>query len=378
MATTSFEFITLKAFREALVRDYSEMQTCAQAQAWKSVHVLAGSIIESLLVDHVLSAALTAKSKKDPLRMDLAELVALCVTEKVVTERTADLCSVIRSYRNLIHPGRTIRLAEPQPSMKSAQIALALVDLIVEDIAKSRQSKLGLTAEQVVSKVTRDKSSLAILQHLLKDVTAEEVERLVVELLPQAHAAALNQSDDPFGDDERAKRLENAYRKTLESAPREVRERAASEFVRVLREEDGETVSRYTRTFFRPEDLAFVHPTQVAMIRQHLLSCVPPSHDADSLRFVDGIAPHLVPDDVPAWLDPFVRTGLSAKADQRTKAVVRAHLFEAMGRTTADVDKSVDARLETWIGHLQRSSAADKAAIVSDLKSEIEAMRIPF
>ncbi|MEX0804238.1 MAG: hypothetical protein WD688_13115 [Candidatus Binatia bacterium] len=142
MSSTVFDFITAREFREALERDYAQMRACFTAQAWKSVQVLAGSIVESLLVDYLSSTTNVGRPQKDPLRLDLAEAIALCRTEKAVSERTADLCSVIRSYRNLIHPGRAIRLAEPQASAKSAQIAVSVVDLIVDDIAHARRRAL--------------------------------------------------------------------------------------------------------------------------------------------------------------------------------------------------------------------------------------------
>jgi len=129
MSSTAFDFITVREFRESLERDYAEMRACFAAQAWKSVQVVAGSIIESLLVDYLSSTTAVGRPQKDPLRLDLAEAITLCRTEKAISDRTADLCSVIRSYRNLIHPGRAIRLAEPQPSEKSAQIAVSVVDL---------------------------------------------------------------------------------------------------------------------------------------------------------------------------------------------------------------------------------------------------------
>ena len=41
-----FEFTTEKDFRDSLTADYSEMRRCYDGENWKSVHVLAGSIVE--------------------------------------------------------------------------------------------------------------------------------------------------------------------------------------------------------------------------------------------------------------------------------------------------------------------------------------------
>jgi hypothetical protein len=133
-----FDFITGAQFRESLENDYGEMVRCFDSKSWKSVQVLAGSIVEALLIDYLLATNDPPRGGKDPLRMDLAEAVNICKAEGVLSERTADLSSVVRSYRNLIHPGRTVRLNEAQPSENSAKIALALVDLLVEEVANTR------------------------------------------------------------------------------------------------------------------------------------------------------------------------------------------------------------------------------------------------
>lgn len=78
--------------------------------------------------------------------MDLMEAIEICRQEKALTDRTADLCSVIRSYRNLIHPGRLIRPGEPAPDKDSATIAVTLVRIIAEELAATREKAVGLTA----------------------------------------------------------------------------------------------------------------------------------------------------------------------------------------------------------------------------------------
>jgi len=40
-----FDYITIDEFRKSLESDYQEMTSCFTAEAWKAVHVLAGSIL---------------------------------------------------------------------------------------------------------------------------------------------------------------------------------------------------------------------------------------------------------------------------------------------------------------------------------------------
>lgn len=376
MANVAFDFIAAHEFRESLERDYVEMQACFAAEAWKSVQVLAGSIVEALLVDYLASITQPGRPQKDPLRLDLAEAIALCRTEKAISERTADLCSVIRSYRNLIHPGRAIRLTEQQASAKSAQIAVSLVDLIVDDIAHARRASVGLTAEQVLSKIRKDENSLGILQHLVKEASERQQERLLLELIPEAYFS-LHPASEPW-DEAELERLEGAYRIVFNGASDEIRRKAVAEFVRVLREEDGNRVNVYTSSFFKASDLKYVAGNHAKMVHQHLLALVPSTHTARTLRILDGIAEHLEPSEIQEWLDPFVRTLLSAQVSESVKATVRNHLLTATMSTSTGSDGMLDHRLNDWIRHLEKNSSAEQVQIIRSLKEEIESMRPPF
>lgn len=378
MSNTVFDFITSRLFRESLERDYAEMRAVFTARAWKSVQVVAGSIVESLLIDYLASTTHTGRPKKDPLRLDLAEAITQCRAEKAVTDRTADLCSVIRSYRNLIHPGRAIRLAEERPTEKSAQIAVAVVGLIVDDIARARQTTVGLTAEQVVSKITKDENSLTILQHLVKEVSELEQERLLVELIPEAYFAAPEPSED---NDWRVSpllgRLKSAYRVVFDFVSEDIRRKAVAAFVRVLREEDGNKVTAYTNSFFKPADLSYVNEKQVAMVRQHLLGRIPSTLDEKTLDLVDGLAEHLDPSDIHVWVDAFVRTLNSVRISPSIKGAVRSHFLAATIVTSPATGVAIDRRLNDWVSHLEKNSSAVQAATIRSLKEEIESMRSP-
>src|SRR5688572_58721 len=123
-----FDYITDPQFRASLESDYKELDSSLAAENWKSAHVLAGSIVEALLIDHIIAEGLA--KKEAALKLDLAGAIAKCVDAKVLSQRTADLSSVIRSYRNLIHPGRSIRLNELVDA-DSARIALSLVGIVI-------------------------------------------------------------------------------------------------------------------------------------------------------------------------------------------------------------------------------------------------------
>jgi len=51
-------------------------------------------------------------SREQALKMDFGEALNVCKEKKVILSKTAALSSVVKGYRNLIHPGRLIRLNE--------------------------------------------------------------------------------------------------------------------------------------------------------------------------------------------------------------------------------------------------------------------------
>lgn len=164
----------------------------------------------------------------------------------------------------------------------------------------------------------------------------------------------------------------------MESVTPDVRKRVASEFVRVLREEDGDRVVKYGTAFFRPADLEFVPPPNQAMVREHLLGRVPTLHILNSLKLIEGIGEYLQPTDVLKWLDPFMSTLVSPTIKDSAKHRARVHLLEAAALTSDEVNAAVDRRLDDWIRHYEKGDAPEKCEFVRELKKELIAQRIPF
>jgi hypothetical protein len=159
MAT--FDFIKGDDFRASLQKDYNELDKCMEAGAWKSVHVLAGSIIETILIDYLVASDYQKRKTIDPLKMDLHQAISACREEGVLSQRTSDLSSVVRSYRNLIHPGRIVRLGETVDE-SGAKIAQSLVEIIIGEITARIKKVYGYTAEQIIGKLERDSSAISI------------------------------------------------------------------------------------------------------------------------------------------------------------------------------------------------------------------------
>jgi len=353
-----FDFIAGAEFRASLEADDREMEVCFDNGAWKSVHVLAGSIVEALLVDYLAATSDPRRGGKDPLKLALADAISICKTEKVITERTADLSTVVRSYRNLIHPGRTVRTGEEQPSANSARIAVALVSLIVDDIAKVRRSRFGLTADQLLSKLERDSNALAILKHLLKDVTAENHERLLISLIPDRYFQLYAQEQAAFSDwepDENAYKnrvhLRAAYKIILAASTPEVKERVAQRFVAVLREDDGDRVLEYGDAFFEAHTLELIPENHRPLVIEHLISRMAAAAPltAELIEMLEGVECFITEENTISWLDPIIKTIVSTvPLRKKGKEAARDYLIRSANTVDATCATIVISRLKVW------------------------------
>ncbi len=248
----NFDFISDEQLRASLEADYAEVLSCSQVKAWKAVYVLVGSMIETVLLDYLLTTDFLSRTKSDPLQMDLGQLIAACEKEGVLTSKTVQLSSAIKSYRNLIHPGRAVRLGEVVDE-NGGTVARALLQIVVNEVAARKKGKYGYTAEQIVGKLERDASAMAILPHLLKEVAEVERQRLLLRVIPNRYFELYGAyQEDPFEDPltaEKRERLSECFRSALSMASEDTKKRVARNFVAVLKEEHEHEVLTYETAF---------------------------------------------------------------------------------------------------------------------------------
>lgn len=138
--TRDFSFVGDKQLRRVIERDYSEIQRAYIAKCWKSVIILCGGAIETILADILLQnpsqavAASKAPNRPDITRWDLADLINVAVELKLVSPGIEKLSHSVREYRNLVHPGNEIRnnLAF---GMEEARIALEVLHILHRDLS---------------------------------------------------------------------------------------------------------------------------------------------------------------------------------------------------------------------------------------------------
>jgi hypothetical protein len=122
-ATSELLFVE-SGYRDVLRLDISAVDRALSQGEWKAATVLAGSVVEALLlwaikkkpssdVQTAISALTTARTitkvPSDPDRWNLAEYLEVALQLKLIGDATAQQVRLAKDFRNLIHPGRSIR-----------------------------------------------------------------------------------------------------------------------------------------------------------------------------------------------------------------------------------------------------------------------------
>jgi hypothetical protein len=355
-----FDFIRDQELRAGLEADYEELEACARAKAWKAVHVLAGSIVEAILVDYLVGTR--RQTKPDPLAMSLAELISASRSAGVVSQKAAELSSAVKSYRNLIHPGRGRRLGE-HADEDGALVARALVSMVVKEVGAKQQTERGPTAEQIATKFESDPTALPITPHLLREASQEELARLLVNVLPERYFAAMHEPY-PTGDIRESQR--KLFRAAFDVASDDVKRNVMKRYVTVLKEEPGERVRVYEEEFFRATDVDYVPEDERELIVAHLLARLRSDANPSLLAAAEGIGKYLREEDVPRFVDPLIHTVVRGDPPALASSARELLAGEALF-TPEDLNPLIVNRLKVWADAWKQRGGTDVVELVTDI-----------
>jgi hypothetical protein len=133
-----FAFLRNTTLRTVAETDHHEAQVCAEVGAWKSCVIMCGGVVECLLLDlmerrQVASGKLANGANvlvdTPARRKTLVELVTNAETLGVLHTRDLHLTTALRFSRDLIHPGRTLRLRQ-SVDREDATLALSTVEKV--------------------------------------------------------------------------------------------------------------------------------------------------------------------------------------------------------------------------------------------------------
>ncbi len=123
--------------RQLLEHDLAELQRVLSAEAWKAAGILAGSCLETILLDLWKRQEDAAKDRFGaawPDRVSAYDLAAAAAEAGLLSQDQKDLASTMRRWRNLVHPAAALR--GPQPGRQLAEALVALLKLLLVEIQR--------------------------------------------------------------------------------------------------------------------------------------------------------------------------------------------------------------------------------------------------
>ena len=150
-ATAELKFIGEPDLRQILRLDISTVDGALSNGEWKAATVLAGSVVEALLlwkleqssgtdrqtaIQNLLQTKRLHKQPSSDLEnWNLGQYIEVASKLKLIADATANSCRLAKDFRNLIHPGRAKRLGQ-LCDRGTALSAVAAVEHVTEDLAK--------------------------------------------------------------------------------------------------------------------------------------------------------------------------------------------------------------------------------------------------
>lgn len=133
---------TNKKFRIILIRDFNEFIISYLFENYKSVIVLAGSLVETLLIYYlekskIINVEYTLKKRQVSKKLyesHLGDLLNYLEENSLLAKQTVHLGNVTRLYRNYIHPGKELRDSNNIDKVKADLCFNSVSELISEVI----------------------------------------------------------------------------------------------------------------------------------------------------------------------------------------------------------------------------------------------------
>jgi hypothetical protein len=296
----NFDFVSDEKFRFSLERDYQELTSSVQVGAWKAAHLLAGSIIEAILADYLLATGL---QHTDLLNMALEDAISLAAEKGALSNRAEYIAYTIKSYRNLIHPDRDIRLSE-NIEEGSAKVVQALVDIVTKEIAEAKKKLYGYTAEQIVNRIIKDSSTHVVLPYLLKNTSEFEKKRLLVEVIPRKYIDYLENSEP--GVTHSLSALSKSFYLMFNTVNEQTKKEVAENFVKVIQEAKAYPLYVHQNQFFRGHFLAYLSKEDAKLVKRCLFSLLEEQVNKPIFRTLEGIGEFIEKEDVHNFISPII------------------------------------------------------------------------
>ncbi len=296
----NFDFVSDEKFLLSLEKDYQELTLSLKNGAWKAAHLLAGSMIEAILIDYLVA---TGYKEKNPLSMSLEDVISICTQENAHSEKTEYIAYSIKSYRNLIHPDKIMRLGESVEE-SSAKVAQALVEIISKEVSEAKKKVYGYTAEQIINKIIKDSSTNSILHYLLKNTTELEKKRLLLEVLPQKYIEHLEKTEYKVNDT--LATISKSFYIIFNATTDQTKKMVVENFVNIIKEEGAYQVFVHQNQFFKGHFLTYLSAEDTKIVKEYLFSTLEEQVDKSILKTMEGIGEFIQIEDVKDFINPII------------------------------------------------------------------------
>lgn len=135
MPAMDFLFIADARFKKIIERDYEELQRLNPETAPKSVLILAGGIIEGLLIDALIKSG--KWTEKEGFENFLVKMIHPAKTEGIISHD--NITEALRVFRNLVHPAREVR-DSLSFNVDHARHAKTSVNVIISEVRQWRSN----------------------------------------------------------------------------------------------------------------------------------------------------------------------------------------------------------------------------------------------
>lgn len=180
--TMTFDFVNDEQIKQMLRRDYAELEKCFDTKASKSVLILSGSILEAVLIDYFITNISEPAEINKLYRESLGVLIEKANEEKIIGDNNKNFSSGIQGYRNLIHPGREVRLKE-RFDFDTASLSFSALKLILREIEIKSLSSRGRTADEIFVKLTNEGLSEGLFIKISNKLNRTERNKLFLMLV---------------------------------------------------------------------------------------------------------------------------------------------------------------------------------------------------
>lgn len=306
-----FPLVRNREIKQILISDYRDLQGCLEDGLWKPAVVLAGSIIEAVLFDFLVSEGTKVEEISG---LTLGGLISRARTNSVIDEKTEKISSAIKDYRNLIHPGRSF-VDGVSADRATAEIANALLSLVLDDISKKRMASPSKTAADVFSAILSDPSKIHIAKFLVAPLSDDEFRIFLLELIPEALINEYSSSELET-DETRIALLRRLFHSVYHESSPEIQTAVAERYVRVLKDEAETVVSVHTNYLFTVEYLLYLNVDAKKMVKEHMKGRLKSGNlDIEDLPQYESISYHFDETEIFDILQIFFRKLGNAKSE---------------------------------------------------------------